>query len=68
MASNAWDVRTLSLDLLESILDAYYKYEIAWDEVGQWYPVSVCVVKKLLQQFRRIRGISPKSVVPVADR
>lgn len=51
---------TLSLDLRERILAAYDNHEGTRDEVARRFRVSVGMVKKLLQQRRRIGDIAPQ--------
>jgi transposase len=46
-------MRTLSLDLRERILSSYDKKEGTREEIANRYPVSLGMVKKLLQQRRR---------------
>src|SRR5216117_1668174 len=47
-------VKTLSLDLRERILAAYDKAEGTREEVARRFRVSLGMVKKLLQQRRRL--------------
>jgi transposase len=53
-------MRTLSLDLRERILACYDREEGTRDEVAHRYRVSLGMVKKLLQQRRRIGDIAPR--------
>ena len=53
-------MKTLSLDLRERILGAYDKAESTREEVADRFRVSVGMVKKLLQQRRRIGQIGPQ--------
>jgi transposase len=53
-------MRTLSLDLRERILASYDREEGTRDEVAHRYHVSLGMVKKLLQQRRRIGDIGPR--------
>jgi transposase len=50
-------VKTLSLDLRERILAAYDKTEGTREEVAERFRVSLGMVKKLLQQRRRIGDV-----------
>lgn len=52
-------MRTLSLDLRERILSSYDKEEGTRQEIAERYRVSLAMVKKLLQQRRRIGDIGP---------
>ena len=52
-------MRTLSLDLRERIVSAYDREEGTREEIAHHYRVSVGMVKKLLQQRRRIGHIGP---------
>lgn len=51
---------TLSLDLRERILAAYDAGEGTRDQIAQRFRVSLGMVKKLLQQRRRIGDIAPQ--------
>ena len=53
-------MRTLSLDLRERILASYDNHEGTRQEVAVRYRVSLGMVKKLLQQRRRIGDIRPQ--------
>ena len=53
-------MRTLSLDLRERILASYDHHEGTRAEVAHRYRVSLGMVKKLLQQRRRIGDIAPR--------
>src|SRR5438046_7261368 len=53
-------MRTLSLDLRERILASYDHDEGTRAEVAHRYRVSLGMVKKLLQQRRRIGDIGPR--------
>jgi transposase len=53
-------MRTLSLDLRERILASYDHREGTRQQVAQRYQVSLGMVKKLLQQRRRIGDIRPQ--------
>ena len=53
-------MRTRSLDLRQRILDAYDQDEGTRAEVAQRFRVSLGMVKKLLQQRRRIGDIAPR--------
>ena len=53
-------MRTLSLDLRERILAAYDNQEGTREEMAQRFRVSLGMVKKLLQQRRRIGDIAPQ--------
>jgi transposase len=53
-------MRTLSLDLRERILASYDHDEGTRAEVAHRYRVSLGMVKKLLQQRRRIGDIAPR--------
>ena len=55
-----WGVKTLSLDLRERILAAYDKAEGTREEVADRFRVSLGMVKKLLQQRRRLGQIGPQ--------
>ncbi len=52
-------MRTLSLDLRERILASYDNEEGTRQEIADRYRVSLAMVKKLLQQRRRIGAIGP---------
>jgi transposase len=52
-------MRTLSLDLRERILASYDREEGTRQEIADRYRVSLAMVKKLLQQRRRIGDIGP---------
>ena len=52
-------MRTLSLDLRERILATYDREEGTRQEIADRYRVSLAMVKKLLQQRRRIGDIGP---------
>ena len=51
---HSWGVKTLSLDLRERVLAAYDQKEGTRQEVAGRFRVSLGMVKKLLQQRRRI--------------
>ena len=51
---------TLSLDLRERILKAYDHGGVTRDDVARRFDVSVGMVKKLLQQRRKLGDISPQ--------
>ena len=53
-------MRTISLDLRERILDAYDAREGTREEVARRFRVSLGMVKKLLQQRRRIGDLRPQ--------
>lgn len=53
-------MKTISLDLRERILAAYDAGEGAREEVARRFRVSLGLVKKLLQQRRRIGDIRPQ--------
>jgi len=53
-------MKTLSVDLRERILAAYDQEEGTRDEVARRFRVSLGMVKKLLQQRRRIGEIGPQ--------
>lgn len=53
-------MRTLSLDLRERILEAYDRGEGSRAEVALRFRVSLGMVKKLLQQRRRLGDIAPQ--------
>jgi transposase len=52
-------MQTLSLDLRERILASYDKEEGTREEIAERYRVSLGMVKKLLQQRRKIGDIGP---------
>ena len=56
----AWGVKTISLDLRERILAAYDDGEGTRAEVARRFRVSLGMVKKLLQQRRRIGDLRPQ--------
>jgi len=51
---------TLSLDLRERIVAAYDRQEGTRDQIAQRFCVSLGMVKKLLQQRRRIDDLRPQ--------
>jgi transposase len=53
-------MRTLSLDLRDRILASYDRGEGTRDKIAQRYRVSLGMVKKLLQQRRRMGDIGPR--------
>ena len=53
-------MRTISLDLRERVLAAYDAEEGTREEVARRFRVSLGLVKKLLQQRRRIGDIRPQ--------
>lgn len=53
-------MRTISLDLRERILAAYDKNEATREEVAERFCVSLGLVKKLLQQRRRLGDVRPQ--------
>lgn len=55
-----WDVKTISLDLRERILAAYDDDEGTRAEVARRFRVSLGLVKKLLQQRRRLGDLRPQ--------
>ena len=54
------DMRTLSLDLRQRILDCYDQEAGTRDEIARRFRVSLGMVKKLLQQRRRTGDIAPR--------
>lgn len=54
------DMRTLSVDLRQRIVDCYDKDEGTRDEIAQRFRVSLGMVKKLLQQRRHTGDIAPR--------
>lgn len=55
-----WPVKTLSLDLRERILGAYDAGDATRETVAARFRVSLGMVKKLLQQRRRLGEIGPQ--------
>lgn len=54
------DMRTLSLDLRQRLLDSYDHQEGTRAEIARRFRVSLGMVKKLLQQRRRTGDIAPR--------
>jgi len=55
-----WGMKTISLDLRERILAAYDADEGTREDVAHRFRVSLGLVKKLLQQRRRLGDIRPQ--------
>ena len=53
-------MKTISLDVRERILAAYDRPGRTRAAVAQWFGVSLGLVKKLLQQRRRIGDVAPQ--------
>lgn len=51
-------MKTITLDVRERIVKCYDRQEGTRDQVAQWFGVSLGLVKKLLQQRRRIGDLS----------
>ncbi len=54
-----WGMKTIAFDLRERILAAYDDDEGTREEVARRFRVSLGMVKKLLQQRRRLGDIRP---------
>lgn len=52
-------MKTLSLDVRKRILESYDRRRGTRAEVAEWYGISLGMVKKLLQQRRRIGDLAP---------
>ena len=53
-------MKTISLDVRERIITCYDRLGRTRDQVAGWFGVSVGMVKKLLQQRRRIGNLAPQ--------
>lgn len=53
-------MKTISLEVRERILNSYEQPGRTRAEVAKWFGVSLGLVKKLLQQRRRIGDIAPQ--------
>ena len=53
-------MKTISLDVRERIVASYDRGGKTRDQVAQWFGISLGMVKKLLQQRRRIGSVAPQ--------
>ncbi len=53
-------MKTISLEVRERIIASYDRHGKTRDQVAQWFGVSLGLVKKLLQQRRRIGDLAPQ--------
>lgn len=53
-------MKTIGLDVRERIVASYDRHSKTREQVAQWFGVSLGMVKKLLQQRRRIGDVAPQ--------